>query len=238
LAAATVLFSARQTDLARLPVRLVDLSAAESATTSVSVVEVGSVRGDAATRYVIKDGWFCEDATSELNVLVASESEAGTVTAKDCRAACDAEPKCALFFGSDSGNCYLHEAGSAAAGTEWKDICTEFGKGYFVGHALAACADAPTVANGDADAAEFSFFVGLYEFGPGGLRDAVGAGLYQPAACASALVLGDLGEASLWHDLMRKLGGANADIEMLAPKLPVCRNMPVHVPDESTFGDS
>ena len=109
---------------------------------------------------------------------------------------------------------------------------SELGCGLYRGGAAAA---ARLVANGEADAAEFSFFVGLYDFGPGELREAVDAGLYQPAACASAQVLGG---ANAWHDLMRKLGGANADIEMLAPKLPMRNFDAVDGPkgDYDTFG--
>ncbi len=94
------------------------------------------------------------------------------------------------------------------------------------------------VCNGEADAAEFAFFVGRYEFGEGELAGAIGAGLYQPAACSSAQVLGNERDASLWHSLMRKLGGSSADIEMLAPKLPVCSSDTVDGPDECLFGDS
>ena len=94
------------------------------------------------------------------------------------------------------------------------------------------------VCNGEADAAEFAFFVGRYEFGEGELAEAIGAGLYQPAACSSAQVLGNERDASLWHSLMRKLGGSSADIEMLAPKLPVCASDTVDGPDECLFGDS
>ena len=94
------------------------------------------------------------------------------------------------------------------------------------------------VCNGEADAAEFAFFVGRYEFAEGELRTAVDAGLYQPAACSSAQVLGNERDASLWHSLMRKLGGSSADIEMLAPKLPVCSSDTVDGPDECLFGDS
>ena len=112
------------------------------------------------------------------------------------------------------------------------DGASELGCGIYRGGAAAA---ARLVANGEADAAEFSFFVGLYDFGPGELREAVDAGLYQPAACASAQVLGG---ANAWHDLMRKLGGANADIEMLAPKLPMRNFDAVDGPkgDYDTFG--
>ena len=80
--------------------------------------------------------------------------------------------------------------------------------------------------------------MGRYEFGEGELAEAIGAGLYQPAACSSAQVLGNERDASLWHSLMRKLGGSSADIEMLAPKLPVCSSDTVDGPDECLFGDS
>ena len=76
------------------------------------------------------------------------------------------------------------------------------------------------------------------EFAAGELADAVSCGLYQPAACSSAQVLSGERDASLWHALMRKLGGSSADIEMLAPKLPVCASDTVDGPDECLFGDS
>ena len=94
------------------------------------------------------------------------------------------------------------------------------------------------VCSGEADAAEFAFFVGRYEFAEGELAEAIGSGLYQPAACSSAQVLSGERDASLWHALMRKLGGSSADIEMLAPKLPVCASDTVDGPDECLFGDS
>ena len=37
---------------------------------------------------------------------------------------------------------------------------------------------------------------------------------------------------------MRKLGGSSADVEMLAPKLPVCASDTVDGPDECLFGDT
>ena len=117
------------------------------------------------------------------------------------------------------------------------DGSTELAPGCGIYRGGAAHA-ARLVCNGEADAAEFAFFVGRYEFGEGELRTAVDCGLYQPAACSSAQVLGNERDASLWHSLMRKLGGSSADIEMLAPKLPVCSSDTVDGPDECLFGDS
>jgi len=97
------------------------------------------------------------------------------------------------------------------------------GCGLYRGGAAAA---ARLVAQGEADASEFAFFVGSYDFGPGELRGAVRAGLYQPALCARAVVLGGRSDAGLetsradWHELMKTLGGPSAEVEAFARGAP------------------
>jgi len=114
------------------------------------------------------------------------------------------------------------------------------GCGIYRGGAAAA---ARLVADGQATTREFAFFVGRYEFGPGALRDAVRDGLYEPAACASSLLLGEakLDDASLWRDLMRALGGTSAAVEALVRgvRLPSRFSRVDDLgPDDCIFGDS
>ena len=129
----------------------------------------------------------------------------------------------------------LHARPGLAGAAELSPGC-----GIYRGGAAAA---ASMVARGDADAAEFAFFVGRCDFGPGELARAARDGLYQPAACAGGLLLGEakVDDASIWRDLMRALGGASADVEALVrgARLPRAADDggPAR-PDELEFGDS
>lgn len=129
----------------------------------------------------------------------------------------------------------LHATPGLDGATELSPGC-----GIYRGGAAAA---ARLVTRGEADASDFAFFVGRYDFGPGELRGAAGDGLYQPAACAGKVIFGETrrDDATLWRDLMQALGGASADVEELVRdvRLPRARvdERPA-APDEFIFGDS
>ena len=87
------------------------------------------------------------------------------------------------------------------------------GCGVFVGGAAAA---AKMVASGEADADDFAFFVGCYEWAPGELSRHVAAGVHDSVACADTVTLAAARHAdraqTLWHELMFALGGRHCDV--------------------------
>ena len=87
------------------------------------------------------------------------------------------------------------------------------GCGVFVGGAAAA---AQLVASGEADADDFAFFVGRYEWAPGELSRHVAAGVHDSVACADTVTLAAARHAdraqTLWHELMFALGGRHRDV--------------------------
>ena len=87
------------------------------------------------------------------------------------------------------------------------------GCGVFVGGAAAA---AKLVASGEADADDFAFFVGCYEWAPGELSRHVAAGVHDSVACADTVTLAAARHAdraqTLWHELMFALGGRHRDV--------------------------
>ncbi len=87
------------------------------------------------------------------------------------------------------------------------------GCGVFVGGAAAA---AQLVASDEADADDFAFFVGCYEWAPGELSRHVAAGVHDSVACADTVTLAAARHAdraqTLWHELMFALGGRHRDV--------------------------
>ena len=80
--------------------------------------------------------------------------------------------------------------------------------------------------------------MGRYEFGEGELAEAHWCGPLPARGLLVGPGPGNERDASLWHSLMRKLGGSGADIEMLAPKLPVCSSDRGRRAGQWPFGDS